>query len=100
MRFKTGFVIGAAVGAWAARKAAGLAPGGKQRPFAPEEASEKLRALSGLARERLSDLVEGPIGTMARERMTDLLGASLSSATTERGGSRSAESRPIDVSGR
>jgi hypothetical protein len=83
VKFRTGFVIGAAAGAWAVNKASQLQRG--RRPVAAqasgtvaaEEAAEKLRALSGLARERLSDLVEGPIGNMARDRIADLIGASL-----------------------
>ena len=83
MKFKTGFLLGAAAGAWAVNKASELQRGrrpaaARSNSAAAEEASEKLRALSGLARERLSDLVEGPIGNMARDRIADLIGSSLS----------------------
>ena len=81
MKFKTAFVLGAAAGAWAVQKfsemqhrPAGAGAGGGT---AADEATEKLRAVTGLARERLSDLVEGPLGNMARERIADLIGTSL-----------------------
>ncbi|MGO9558866.1 MAG: hypothetical protein ACLPQS_13155 [Acidimicrobiales bacterium] len=85
MKFKIGFLLGAAAGAWAVNKASEVQRG--RRPAAAmgsttsgaDEAAEKLRAISGLARERLSDLVEGPIGSMARDRIADLIGTSLSS---------------------
>ncbi len=93
MKFKTGFLLGAAAGAWAVNKASELRRG--RRPSATkrstttgsDETAEKLRAISGLARERLSDLVEGPIGSMARERIADLIGASLSSNSRSSGSS-------------
>ena len=102
MKFKTGFVLGAAAGVWAVRKAERLSGGaGKKRPFAPEEASDKLRALSGLAKERLTDLVEGPVGAMARERVTELIGTSLSGPTSGRRSGPTSRSGPaVDVSAR
>lgn len=109
MKFKTGFLIGAAAGAWAVKKAASLQPNRSQEKGAPpgaDEAAEKLRALSGLARERLSELIDGPLGTMARERVADLIGSSLggvgNTAESDRAWSGGAkrEEATIDASAR
>ncbi|MHB1988708.1 MAG: hypothetical protein ACYCSF_12125 [Acidimicrobiales bacterium] len=83
MKFRTGFVMGVAAGAWAVNKASELRR--SRRPLAStgsqgaaaDEAAEKLRAFTGLAKERLSDLAEGPLGNIARERLADLIGSSL-----------------------
>lgn len=102
MKFKTGFVLGAAAGVWAARKAGELAGGpSKQLPFGSEEAGEKLRALSGLAKERLADIMDGPLGAKARDRVTELIGTSFggSSSPSDRWRSASSED-PIDASAR
>ena len=97
MKFRTGFLVGAAVGAWAVRKAAELQNGqsGFSRPASPlgDEPAEKLKALSDIARERLSDLIEGPIGNLARDRIGELIGASL-------GSGRSGSRESVDVGGR
>ncbi len=79
MKFKTGFLLGAAAGAWAVSKASQLQRGGSaaRGVAGSEETAEKIRALSGLARERVADLVDGPFGTMARDRIAELIGASL-----------------------
>lgn len=102
MRFKTGFLIGAAVGAWAARKAGGAVSGsGVAQSLGGDEAAEKLRALSGLAKERLSDIMEGPIGAVARERFTELIGASLGNKSEpSSSGQRKNGTSPIDTSAR
>lgn len=84
MKFKVGFLLGAAAGAWLANKASDLQHGDGRPATSPavaaDEAAAKLKALSGLARERLTDLIEGPIGTMARDRLTEAIGSSLSGA--------------------
>lgn len=80
MKFRTGFVLGVAAGAWAVNKASALQRGHRSSTTkgpTSEETAEKLRAISGLAKERLSDLVEGPLGEMARDRLTALIGTSL-----------------------
>ncbi|MHB8245563.1 MAG: hypothetical protein ACYDGN_09465 [Acidimicrobiales bacterium] len=92
MKFRTGFVVGAAVGAWAASKASGLQRGRRRPPAkgsgvpAADEAAEKLRAFSGLARERLADIVEGPLGNMARERIAEVISSTLSGAKSSGNG--------------
>jgi hypothetical protein len=89
VKFKTGFLLGAAAGAWAASKASelqkGRRPGSGAGPVT-EDAAERLRALTGLARERLAEVMEGPVGNAARERLADLIGSSISGAVR---GSRS-----------
>ncbi|HLI45015.1 MAG TPA: hypothetical protein VKU92_11180 [Acidimicrobiales bacterium] len=115
MKFKTGFVLGAAAGAWAASKAAGLQRSRSTTAPRPtglgDEAAEKLRALTGLARERLADIMDGPVAkvageraaNLARDRIVDLIGAG--AAASMRPGSRSGASRShlngaIDANGR
>ena len=85
MKFKTGFLVGAAAGLWAAKRA-GVLDSRKATSAVSaaraagtggvEQTAEKLRALSGLARERVIGMVDGPIGEMTRGRLADLLGAS------------------------
>jgi hypothetical protein len=101
MRFKTGFFLGCAAGAWAAAKASQLKRVDNARADWPRVASsraenvsaevsaERLRTLSGLARERLSGFLESPLGGIARDRLTAIVGSSLGrdgrdSATEER----------------
>jgi len=92
MRFKVGFVMGCAVGYWAASKATQLhqlGAGPKRDNPKPAAAprvdavnAEKMRAISDLARARLGELLDSPISGVARERVTELIGASLSGAAS------------------
>lgn len=86
MRFKVGFVMGCAMGFMAAQKASQLQQlGNGPRRARPKAAagrgesinSEKVKAISDLARARLQDLLESPIGGVTRDRVTELIGASL-----------------------
>ena len=89
MRFKAGFVVGCAVGAWTVTKASQLQRLGvgtrriPRRDF--EVSAEKVRALGDLARERLTTFLDSPAGEATRERVTELIGASLAGV----GGTRS-----------
>jgi hypothetical protein len=83
MKFKVGFVLGAAAGAWIANRATELQRGPGAKPAvspveAADEAAERLRAITNLARERLTTVMDGPVGNLARDRIADLIGASLS----------------------
>jgi hypothetical protein len=99
VRFKTGFLIGAAVGAWAARKAgSAVSSSGVAQSLGGDEAAEKLRALSGLAKERLGDIMDGPLGAVARERFADLIGASIGNKAGS--SSQGKNGSPIDASAR
>jgi hypothetical protein len=99
--------MGAAAGAWAVNKASELQRGRRGAPQkawerpggqAAEETAEKLRALTGLARERLSEVMEGPVGNIARERLADLISSSI---TGSRPGRTSANgSDTIDTTAR
>ena len=91
MKFKVGFVMGCAAGYWAASKASQLQQVGagpaRSRPAAngaraEAVSAEKVRAISDLAKARLGDLLESPMGGVARDRVTELIGASLSGAAT------------------
>lgn len=96
MKFKTGFLLGAAAGAWAVSKASQLQRGGSapaRGSSGSDEAAEKIRALSGLARERVADLVDGPLGTMARDRIAELIGASLGGRSIRGDGTIDASAR-------
>ncbi|MGH9129362.1 MAG: hypothetical protein ACRDY2_10475 [Acidimicrobiales bacterium] len=110
MKFKTGFLAGAAVGVWAANKAGqlqrlgiGMKSGGQkgskgsQRTSSAtaDQAAEKVKALGDLAKERLSGLIEGPLGEVARERVADLIHSSLSGGASSRSGED-----PIDTKAR
>ncbi len=105
MKFKIGFLLGAAAGAWVANKASELQHGPDARPSmsagsTADDAADKLKALTGLARERFSGFIEGPIGNAARDRLTDVIGASLSGSRTSanvRGVRESRDEGPIDV---
>ncbi|MGA8680579.1 MAG: hypothetical protein ABSB54_02625 [Acidimicrobiales bacterium] len=88
MRFKVGFVLGCAAGAWAASKASQLKKSGHPRADWPRVASsraeavnaeataERVRALGDLARDRFSGLLASPLGGLARARMGEMLSAS------------------------
>ena len=98
MRFRVGFVMGCGAGYWAASKASqllglGIAPKGRGPRVVDSRAdavsAEKVRAISDLARARLGDLLDSPIGGVARDRVTELIGASLSGV-----------GRPIDTTAR
>lgn len=83
MRFKTGFVLGCAAGAWAVSKASQLRRGdGGERSEWPragsradgaEATAERVRAIGGLARERFTEFLDGPIGDIARARVAEVL---------------------------
>jgi hypothetical protein len=89
MRFKTGFFLGCAAGAWAASKASQLKGGGNAQVDWPRVASsraehlsaevsaERVRALGDLARERLNGFLGSPLGEMARGRLTEIVSSSL-----------------------
>ncbi len=61
-----GFLLGAVAGAWAASKATQLKQGSGEGPTRSldglygDDAAEKLRAITGLARERIFGLIESP----------------------------------------
>jgi len=88
MRFKTGFFLGCAAGAWVASKASQLTRGDKAQSEWPRAVSpraghenaevnaERGRALGDLARERLNGFLASPLGEMARDRLTGLVGSS------------------------
>jgi len=88
MRFKTGFFIGCAAGAWAASKASQLKHTGQPRADWPRVASsraesvnaeataERVRVLGDLAREHLNGLLDSPLGGIARARMAEMFGSS------------------------
>jgi hypothetical protein len=106
MKFKVGFLLGAAAGVWAANKASELqhGPGSARPATAPppataDEAAEKLKALSGLARERITTIAGGPLGNLARERLTEAISSSLSGARSNGGSRRRNGSDPIDTRG-
>ncbi|MGH9292521.1 MAG: hypothetical protein ACRDZ6_07065 [Acidimicrobiales bacterium] len=99
MRFKLGFVIGCAAGAWAAGKAVKL-----QRTAVPSASkprgngsaditAEKVRAIGDLARERFGTFLDSPAGNAAMKRFTDLVGESLTGIVTSRPVSTTARSR-------
>jgi hypothetical protein len=109
VKFKTGFFLGVAAGAWAANKASGLqrgGAGGAQKLWArsagasSEEAADKLRALTDLARERLAEVMDGPIGNLARERLTDLIGTSLGGPPRGESSSTNGVNGSIDTTAR
>jgi hypothetical protein len=87
MRFRAGFVVGCAVGGWAVVKVVQLQRPGVavhqngSRSAAPHPSVdltvEKVRALGDLARERLTSILDSPVGETAKQRVTDLIGASL-----------------------
>jgi hypothetical protein len=99
MRFKTGFFLGCAAGAWAASKASHLKRGDNVQADSPswraehvssDAGAERVRALGDLARERFNSLLDSPLGEMARDRLTEVVGSS-----TGRGNGRdSASQRP------
>jgi len=99
MRFKTGFVLGCAAGAWAVSKASQLRPGERDRDKAEwprasgsrdegfEAAAERVRAIGDLARERVSGLLDSPLGGIARARVAEVLtGAGRATGAPRRGG--------------
>jgi hypothetical protein len=89
MRFKTGFLVGCAAGAWAASKASQLKQGDGTRADWPrvatsraehvnaEATAERVRVISDLARERFNDFLTTPLGAMARDRLAEAVGSSL-----------------------
>ena len=74
MRFKTGFLLGCAAGAWGVVKASHLkntdaaqgdwprTAGSRAEHVSAEATSERVRALGDLARERLSGFLDSPLG--------------------------------------
>jgi hypothetical protein len=96
MRFKAGFVVGCAVGAWAVAKASHVQrPGvatGRRSSRDVDLTAEKVRAIGDLARERLTTFLDSPAGEAARERVTDLIGSSLAGVGAQ------SWHRPIDTS--
>jgi hypothetical protein len=89
MRFKTGFLVGCAAGAWAVSKASQLrhtdaaqadwptAAGSQAEHVNVEAASERVRALGDLARERFNGFLESPLGGVARDRLAEMVSSSL-----------------------
>jgi hypothetical protein len=88
MRFKTGFVLGCAAGAWAASKAAQVRRGGRPGDESAdwpqagaswaqfettESSSGRQRPLGDLARERLTVFLDSPLGDRARARVVEML---------------------------
>jgi hypothetical protein len=88
MRFKVGFFLGCAAGAWAASKASQLKQSDQPRADWPRVASsradavasdataERVRALGELARERVNGFLDSPLGGIARARMAEMLSSS------------------------
>jgi hypothetical protein len=88
MRFKTGFFLGCAAGAWAASKASQLKEGvnaqvdwprvasSRAEHLSAEISAERVRAFGDLARERLNGFLGSPLGELARDRLVDIVGAS------------------------
>jgi hypothetical protein len=101
MRFKTGFVVGCAAGAWAASKAASLrrvdysdnswprVVGSRARAVSAEVAAEKVRAVSDLARERVNGFMDSQAGAVARQRMAELITTTLRQSSAPSGPSAS-----------
>jgi len=96
MRFKLGFVVGCAAGAWAAAKAAELrrgdqslgdsgswprVVGSRAKTVSAEVAAEKVRAVSDLARERVNGFMDSPLGGVARQRVTEIITTSIRQAS-------------------
>ncbi|MGH9169790.1 MAG: hypothetical protein ACRD0Z_02805 [Acidimicrobiales bacterium] len=89
MRFKTGFVVGCAAGAWAAAKAAELrrldrrdaswprVVGSRAKTVSAEVAADKVRVVSDLARQRVNGLMEGHLGVTTRQRVTEIITTTL-----------------------
>ena len=89
MRFKTGFLLGCAAGAWAVSKASQLKHSDGVRADWPrvassraehvnaEATSERVRAFGDLARERFNGFLESPLGGVARDRLTEMVSSSL-----------------------
>jgi len=85
MRFKTGFVLGCAAGAWAASKTAQLRYADRPKPDSPRVVSsrapslsadataERARALGEIARGRFTVFLESPLGGAARARVVEML---------------------------
>lgn len=88
MRFKTGFFLGCAAGAWAASKASELKRGDIGQADWPrvassraehvnaEAAADRVRALGDLARERFNGLLDTPLGGTARDRLVEMVNSS------------------------
>ena len=102
MKFRTGFVVGCAVGLYATRKAQQLrgplagrttlvapgewplsTPSAARSSFAADVASDKVRALGTLARERASDVLRGPVGDLAKERVVAMFESVLATQRAE-----------------
>ncbi len=100
MRFRTGFVVGCAAGFYLTRKARQLrapipsrgqlaAPASEWLEHngpnvrAAELKAEKVLALGDLARERASDILRGPVGSLARERVISLFESVISPQRAE-----------------
>jgi hypothetical protein len=89
MRFKIGFVVGCAAGAWAASKVAELrhvetpdnswprVVGSRAKNLSAEVAADKVRAVSDLARERMNFLMDSQLGGVARQRVTEIITTTL-----------------------
>jgi len=89
MRFKTGFFLGCAAGAWAVGKASHLkrsddteaewptVASSRAEHMSAEATAERVRAFGDLAKERFNGFLESPIGGMARDRLADMVGSSL-----------------------
>jgi len=88
MRFKVGFFLGCAAGAWAASKASQLRHTDQPKADWPRVASsraesvnaeatvERVRAFGDLARGRFTGFIESPLGGFARARMVEMMSAS------------------------
>jgi hypothetical protein len=89
MRFKMGFFLGCAAGAWVASKASQLKQTDQPRADWPRVASsraemvnaeataEKVRVLGDLARERFNGFLDSPLGAIARERIAEIRSSSV-----------------------
>ncbi|HXY45571.1 MAG TPA: hypothetical protein VEH29_15395 [Acidimicrobiales bacterium] len=96
MRFKVGFLLGCAAGAWAASKASQLRRTDGPRADWPRVASsradavnaeataERVRALGDLARERFTGFLDSPLGGMARARVVEMLSSSAGHGSSAR----------------
>ncbi|MGH9304180.1 MAG: hypothetical protein ACRDZ5_07180 [Acidimicrobiales bacterium] len=90
MRFKFGFMVGCAAGAWAVSKVVqlrkvGIVPGAASRSNGTGDlTAEKARAIGDLAKERLTTFLDSPAGGVAMRRFTEVVADSLSGIVTTR----------------